>query len=122
MPLSWSARQKDDVGWFPAKHLNSKALPMGRGEQSRACFGRKRQGRVDEQYLLLKESEGSGLWWEQGPRARPSDGGGTVPYSLQLPTNKPTPPIHYEKYKTIRFKEHIGFVGHMICFWLFYYL
>lgn len=31
---------------------SAKALPIG-GEQSRACFGRKRQGGVDEQYLLL---------------------------------------------------------------------
>ena len=71
--------------FFFAKHINSQAVPMGWGEQSRACFGRKRQGRVDEQYLLLKESEGSGLRWERGPRARPSDGGGTMPHSLLLP-------------------------------------
>lgn len=44
------------------KPINSPALPVGRGEQSRACLGRKRQGRVDEQYLLLKEGGGSGLW------------------------------------------------------------
>lgn len=46
---------------------------------------------MDEQYLLLKESEGSGLWREGRPRARSTNGGGTVLCSSSSPPTNHLP-------------------------------
>ena len=49
-------------GFFFAEYINSQALPMGWGGTKQGLFWEEEAGSVDEQYLLLKESEGSGLW------------------------------------------------------------